>query len=123
MSRTRIICEKHGAPLIHCECTHPAVDYANSSDASAGSSLLWVTNHPKTVKGMWPRRIGVVYIEGPPKATESRTAEKLASEGLVGVYVDMDENEYRKLPLARTPADMKTNDQALPHGGARKPLE
>ncbi len=29
MSRTRIICEKHGAALIHCDCSHPAVDYSN----------------------------------------------------------------------------------------------
>lgn len=70
-------------------------------------SFLWVTNQPKSIKGLWPRRIGVVYVEGPPKATESRTSEELTNEGLVGVYVDMPEVEYRKLPLAWTPNDMK----------------
>lgn len=79
-------------------CLHPSC-----------SSLLWVTNHPKSLKGMWPRRIGVVYLEGRPKATEAHTSEELESQGLVGAYVDMDEAEYRKLPLARTPADLKTN--------------
>lgn len=56
---------------------------------------------------MWPRRIGVVYIEGPPKPTGEHTADELARQELVGAYVDMEEDEYRKLPLARTPADMK----------------
>lgn len=78
-------------------------------DSSYLSRLLWVTNHPKSLKGMWPRRIGAVYIEGPPKATTVHTTDELARQGLVGAYVDMNEAEYRNLPLARTPAELKPN--------------
>ena len=68
-----------------------------------GTELLWITNHPKSLKGMWPRRAGVTYIEGPPKSTEAYSVSELVSQGLVGAYVDMPEAEYRKLPLIRTP--------------------
>ncbi len=65
--------------------------------------LLWVTNHPKSVKGMWPRRDGVEYIEGDPKATLKNSVEELKMQQLIGVYVDMDEESYRKLPVIWKP--------------------
>jgi len=68
--------------------------------------MTWITNHPKSVKGMWPRRAGVDYIQGQPKATEAYTTEQLQSQGLVGVYVGITEKEYRKLPLVRTPTEL-----------------
>lgn len=65
--------------------------------------LLWITNHPKSVKGMWPRRDGVEYIEGDPKATLKNSVEELKMQQLIGVYVDMDEETYRKLPVIWKP--------------------
>ena len=70
------------------------------------SKLLWVTNNPKTIKSLWPRRSGVEYLQGPPKATFKYTAEELAKTGLVGVYVDMPEASYRALPVVRTPEEL-----------------
>jgi len=68
--------------------------------------LLWVTNHPKSLKGLWPRRKGVDYIQGPPKATAARSAEDLTASGLVGAYVNMTDEEYRQLPVIRSPKEL-----------------
>jgi len=70
-------------------------------------TLNWITNHPKPIKGMWPRRVGVAYIEGEPKATDAFTSEELKSQGLIGVYVDMPLHDYRELRIARNPSEMK----------------
>lgn len=70
-------------------------------------NLLWITNQPKSIKSLWPRRIGVEYIEGPPKATSVYSVEELAEQKLIGVYVRMNEEEYRKLPLARNQEEFK----------------
>jgi len=68
--------------------------------------LRWITNFPASVKGLWPRRAGVEYLEGPPKATEEFTVQEFAGMNYVGVYVDMPEDDYRKLPLVRTPMEL-----------------
>jgi hypothetical protein len=77
-------------------------------DLNQIAPLLWITNHPKPIKGMWPRRFPVEYIEGAPKPTKTYSAEELSQQGLIGVYVNMREEEYRKLPIAKTPKDMPT---------------
>ena len=65
--------------------------------------LLWITNHPKSVKGLWPRRDGVQYLEGEPKATSVYTVEDLKKQKIIGVYVDMIAEDYYKLPLINSP--------------------
>jgi hypothetical protein len=72
--------------------------------------MLWITNHPKSLKGLWPRRAGCVYIEGEPRGTFAYTAEQLREQGLVGAYVNMPEDEYRKLPIVKNPQDMKRHE-------------
>jgi hypothetical protein len=67
------------------------------------NELLWITNHPKSIKGLWPRRDGVEYIEGEPMATHVYTTDDLKRQRLIGVYVDMPANEYYKLPLIMSP--------------------
>lgn len=61
--------------------------------------MLWITNHPKSYKGLIPRRIGVEYFDGEPKATNTYTIEELKSQNLVGVYIDITLEEYRKFPM------------------------
>lgn len=68
--------------------------------------MNWVTNHPKSVRGMWPRRAGVEYHEGAPQSTEAHTSEELARQGLVGVFVDMPLDQYRQLPLVKNPSEI-----------------
>jgi hypothetical protein len=63
--------------------------------------LLWITNHPKSVKGLWPRRDGVEYIEGEPKATSVYSVEDLQKQNIIGVYVDITSDEYYKLPIIK----------------------
>ena len=67
---------------------------------------LWITNHPHPIKGMWPRRAGVEYFEGEPKATLKYSAEELQAQGLVGVYVNMTRPDYDRLPLVRNPKEL-----------------
>lgn len=67
--------------------------------------MLWITNHPKPLKGLWPRRVGCTYVEGEPKATPARTSEDLMNCGLIGVYVDMSAAEYYRLPVADNPKE------------------
>ena len=67
--------------------------------------MNWITNHPGSLKGMWPRRLGVEYIEGEPKATEKYSAEKLKQEGLIGVYVNIPLQDYYDLPIIKSPKD------------------
>lgn len=69
--------------------------------------MTWITNHPKSIKGLWPRRAGCEYIEGEPMGTEARSVQDLKECGLVGVYVNMPEVEYRKLPIVKTPQELK----------------
>ena len=71
--------------------------------------LLWITNHPKSIKGLWPRRSGVEYIQGEPKATAAYSVDELKSQGLVGAYVDMDAEEYRKLPIIKSAKEQISN--------------
>jgi hypothetical protein len=75
--------------------------------------MIWITNHPKPLKGMWPRRVGCTYIEGEPKATFVYTVEQLKEQGLVGVYVDMPVEEYEQLPLAKSMLDFLFIQEAL----------
>lgn len=65
--------------------------------------LTWITNHPKPLKSMWPRRAGVKYIEGFPNPTDRYTVEELLKMGIIGVYVDMPLSAYRKLPIIKKP--------------------
>lgn len=69
--------------------------------------MIWITNHPKSLKGLWPRRAGCVYIKGEPKASFFYTQKQLKKKGYIGVYVDMDEAEYRKLPIVKTPQELE----------------
>ena len=61
--------------------------------------MTWITNHPRTYKGLIPRRIGVEYFDGEPKATDEYSIEQMKEAGLVGVYVNISKEEYYKLPL------------------------
>lgn len=65
--------------------------------------LLWITNHPKSIKGLWPRRDGVEYIQGEPKSTKVYSVEELKKQGLIGVYVDMLAEQYYSLPIITKP--------------------
>ena len=67
--------------------------------------MTWITNHPKPLKGMWPRRVGCEYVEGEPKSTEKYDIEFLKAQNLIGVYVDLPPDEYYKLPVARNPQE------------------
>ena len=67
--------------------------------------MTWITNHPKPLKGMWPRRVGCEYVEGEPKGTDTLRVDELKAQGYVGAYVDMSDREYRKLPVARNPQE------------------
>ena len=49
----------------------------------------WLTNHPRTYRGWFPRRDALMY-DGPPKATEAYTSEELAEKRIVGVYLNED---------------------------------
>ncbi len=66
---------------------------------------LWITNHPKPLKGMWPRRVGCEYLEGDPQGTDSLRVDELKQQGYIGVYVDMPAVQYRSLPVARNPKE------------------
>lgn len=67
--------------------------------------MTWITNHPKPLKGMWPRRVGCEYVEGEPKGTDALRVDELKAQGYVGAYVGMSDREYRKLPVARNPQE------------------
>jgi hypothetical protein len=56
--------------------------------------MLWITNHPKSLKGLWPRRAGCVYIEGEPRGTFAYTAEQLREQ--TGKHFD-DEQLVKKI--------------------------
>lgn len=65
--------------------------------------LLWITNHPKSIKGLWPRRDGVDYIQGEPKATDVYSIEQLKNQNIIGVYVDIPAEQYYTLPIITKP--------------------
>jgi hypothetical protein len=67
--------------------------------------MIWITNHPKPLKGMWPRRVGCTYVEGEPKGTDLYSPEQLKQKKIIGVYVDMSAVQYRSLPVARNPKE------------------
>lgn len=67
--------------------------------------MTWITNHPKPLKGMWPRRVGCEYVEGDPRGTDRYSDAVLKEHGLIGVYVDMPLDDYHKLPVARNPQE------------------
>lgn len=73
--------------------------------------LLWVTNHPKSVKGMWPRRAGVDYIEGSPKGTHMYSSDELRRQNIIGVYVDMSPEDYYSLPVVCSPSELKGHEE------------
>ena len=75
--------------------------------------MLWITNHPKSLKGLWPRRAGCVYIEGEPMGTDSLRVDELKAQGYVGAYVEMPEEEYRKLPIVRTPQELANHPKSV----------
>lgn len=76
--------------------------------------LLWVTNHPKSIQGLWPRRVGCTYIEGEPKKTDVYTSEDLKKQNIIGVYVDMKPDDYYSLPVVRTPKELKEYEKDIP---------
>ena len=94
----------------NCHCTQEEIEahygILLQADLARQGKLTWITNHPKSIKGLWPRRIGVDYIEGKPMGTHAYSSDELAQSGLIGVYVDMPMEQYRQLPLAKTPKDM-----------------
>jgi hypothetical protein len=65
--------------------------------------MNWITNHPKPLKGMWPRRKNAEYFEGEPKGTDKYSSEFLARQGLIGVYVKEPLSEYYKREVIRRP--------------------
>lgn len=67
--------------------------------------MTWITNHPKPLKGMWPRRVGCEYVEGEPKGTDALRVDELKAQGYIGVYVNMPPDEYYKLPVAKNPQE------------------
>ena len=67
--------------------------------------MIWITNHPKPLKGMWPRRVGCTYIEGDPQGTDAFTVEQLKAQGNIGVYVEIPAAEYYRLPVAYNPKE------------------
>jgi len=67
--------------------------------------MIWITNHPKPLKGMWPRCVGCTYVEGEPMGTDSLRVDELKRQGYIGVYVDMPAVQYRSLPVARNPKE------------------
>lgn len=75
--------------------------------------MIWITNHPKPLKGMWPRRVGCTYIEGEPRGTEFYTSEWLKDRGLIGVYVDMAAEDYHNLPVAKNPLEFVFMQDAI----------
>lgn len=76
-------------------------------------SRLWITNHPKPLKGMWSRRVGCEYIEGEPKGTDSLRVEELKQQGYIGVYVEMEADDYFMLPVAKNPKEFEALSKAL----------
>ena len=50
---------------------------------------MWLTNHPRTYKGWFPRR-DVKLKDGPPKATDTYSVEEFEEKRIVGVYLDED---------------------------------
>lgn len=66
---------------------------------------LWITNHPKPLKGTWPRRVGCEYLEGDPRGTDSLRVDELKAQNYIGVYVEMGRREYECLPIARNPKE------------------
>jgi len=73
--------------------------------------MTWITNHPKSLKGLWPRRAGYTYIEGEPKKTEACSVQNLKSCGIIGIYVDMPDEDYRKLPIVKNPNELRLNTE------------
>lgn len=63
--------------------------------------MNWVTNIPRSVKGLWPRRSGVEYVEGPPQATLEYSVEQLRRRKIVGAYVAIPLDEYYRLPIIK----------------------
>ena len=49
---------------------------------------VFITNHPKGLDSFWPRRQGVVYSAGPPRATSQYSEQELRGQGLIGIYAD-----------------------------------
>ena len=76
-----------------------------SASSLSDDTMTWITNHPKPLKGMWPRRVGCEYVEGEPKGTDTLRVDELKGMGYIGAYVDMPDSKYRKLPLARNPQE------------------
>ena len=71
--------------------------------------MHWITNHPRTHKGMWPRRENVNYIDGPPKATDDYSVEDFENMRIVGVYVDISLEEYKNHELIWKPKKKSIN--------------
>lgn len=69
------------------------------------SMPMWITNHPKSIKGLWPRRVGCEYVKMRPRASETYTVKELEADGIVGVGVNMTREEYYALPVARNPEE------------------
>lgn len=59
----------------------PLMNLSNKGD--------WITNVPKNIKSLWPRR-NVKMVQGEPKATETFSVDDLKSRGIVGAYLDED---------------------------------
>jgi hypothetical protein len=53
----------------------------------------WITNHVGSLKSFWPRR-NVLYKEGPPKKSSVFSEEELTRQGILGIYLDEDVEDY-----------------------------
>ena len=49
----------------------------------------WLTNHPRSYRGWFPRR-DVKLRDGVPRATDTYFSCELIEKGIVGVYLDED---------------------------------
>ena len=67
---------------------------------------LWITNHPKSIQGFWPRRT-CEYFEGLPQKTYKYSVEEFIEMGYIGIYVNMTREEYEKYPLVANPKQFK----------------
>jgi len=61
----------------------------------------WLTNHPKSIKGYWPRR-AVPLVEGPPQGVSDTDTADCEEAGYVGIYLadfNMTRNQSKEFKL------------------------
>lgn len=82
-------------------------------ETSIESGLLWITNHPKSLAGLWPRRVGCEYVEMEPRGTPFRSTEQAKVDGDIGIGVRMKAEDYYALPVAKNPKEFAEIEQRM----------